>query len=158
MRFRDFFFLFLFLALVFSIELIGGALTAHSVGSWYLTLQKPEWNPPSWVFGPVWTILYATIGVSGWLVFRKRKSEKKSQRAFIIYGLQLLSNVLWSYFFFFLKNPFLALLNIFALLFLICLNIAAFKKIYRPAGLLLVPYLIWTLYAAALNFAIWSLN
>lgn len=158
MQSRDFFFLFLFLSLVFSIEWIGGILTAHSVGSWYLTLQKPVWNPPSWVFGPVWTILYATIGISGWLVFRKKKSAKKSQRAFIIYGLQLLSNLLWSYFFFFLKNPFLALLDIFALILLICLNIAAFTKITRPGGLLLLPYLIWTLYAATLNFAIWSLN
>lgn len=158
MRFKNWFSLLIFLALVLLIEWVGHILTIHSVGSWYLTLHKPAWNPPGWVFAPVWTILYVTIGISGWLIFIKMGSFQKNKSAFLIYGVQLFFNVLWSYFFFYLKSPFLALLCILVLLSMILVNIMSFLKIYRPAAFLLVPYFIWTVFAAVLNAAIWSLN
>ena len=129
-----------------------------SVSQWYVTLQKPDWTPPSWVFGPVWTVLYLMIAISGWLIWMRKNPLQKKRVALVLYGAQLLCNLLWSYFFFSLQNPGLALLNICALLILIGLNIASFKKLYRPAAILLIPYFLWTLYAAALNAAIWSLN
>lgn len=151
---RNFSYLIGFLVLVFLVEYAGHILTFQSVGSWYLTLKKPNWTPPSWVFGPVWTFLFATIGVSGWLAF----VSSKKRVYFVIYGMQLFFNLLWSYCFFFLQNPFLAMLDIFVLLILIFLNIVTFAKINKAAGLLLIPYFVWTCYASILNVAIWHLN
>jgi benzodiazapine receptor len=147
-----------FFALVIFIECLGHFFTFSSVGTWYQTLQRPAWNPPAWIFAPVWTILYLSIAVSGWLVFIKAKSSAIKRVGFQIYGLQLLFNLLWSFLFFFLKSPDLAFLDILLLLLFISLTISNFWKIYRPAAFLLIPYLVWTLYAAALNLAIWSLN
>jgi translocator protein len=144
-----------FLALVILIGRGGQIFTDTTVRDWYQTLQKPEGNPPDWVFAPVWTCLYILIAVSGWLIFIKRKTQI---RAFVIYGAQLLFNLTWSFCFFFLKNPGLAFLDILVLLVLIILNILVFWKIYRVSGILLIPYLVWTLYAAGLNLAIWRLN
>lgn len=147
-----------FILLLAFVGWIGRTLTSTSVGDWYQTLEKPKGNPPDSIFAPVWTLLYLMIGVSGWLVFVKAKSSTRKKIGFVIYGLQLVSNVLWSYFFFFLKNPKLAFFNIVILLFLIGCNTTLFWRLYRPAGALLVPYLLWVLYALRLNAAIWSLN
>lgn len=147
-----------FLLLVFLIEYGGHKLTFTSVKDWYLILEKPRWTPPSWIFGPVWTILYITIAISGWLVWIRARPSPDRRLAFLIYGAQLTTNLLWSYFFFYLKSPFLGLIDISILIFLIAMNIALFTKLYKPAGLLLVPYFIWTLYALFLNFGIWRLN
>ncbi len=147
-----------FLLLVFLIQWCGYKFTFTSVTDWYPTLHKPAWNPPAWVFGPVWTMLYLTIAVSGWFVFIKGRSCRQKKIAFVVYGFQLMANLLWSYLFFFLKNPGLALIDVWVLVFLIAINIAAFVKLYLPAAILLIPYFIWTLYAAFLNTAIWSLN
>lgn len=147
-----------FLLVVFLIELGGQWLTAASVNDWYLTLKKPSWNPPSWVFGPVWTLLYISIAISGWLIYTKVEQSSKKTMALIVYTAQLFFNFIWSYFFFYLKSPAWALIDIFILAILILLNIILFSRLYRPAGLLLIPYLIWVLYAASLNFGIWSLN
>ncbi len=158
MQSRPIYSLVFFIALVFLVEWTGALFTSHSVTSWYVTLHKPAWNPPSWVFGPVWTVLYLAIGISGWLIFRKTGSVRKHVYPFAIYGLQLVCNLLWSYFFFFLKSPFLALLDILILIIFISTNIVVFAKISRAASICLLPYLIWTVYAATLNAAIWSLN
>lgn len=147
-----------FLIVVFLIEWIGHQLTFTSVKDWYVTLQKPSWNPPSWVFGPVWTLLYIMIGVSGWQIFIKIKPCREKYIAFGIYSLQLLANILWSYFFFFLKNPGLAFIDILVLTSLIIINIIVFIRLDRKAGFLLIPYLMWTLYATYLNGIIWRLN
>lgn len=147
-----------FFLIVFLIEYGGHKLTFTSVKDWYLTLQKPGWTPPSWVFGPVWTILYITIAISGWLVWIRTRPSLDRRLAFLSYGIQLTANLFWSYFFFYLKCPQLGLIDISILIVFIAINIALFTKLYRPAGLLLVPYFVWTLYAAFLNFTIWRLN
>ncbi len=148
----------LFILLVFFIEWTGYKLTITSVNDWYLLLQKPSWNPPGWLFGPVWTILYIMIAVSGWLVLIKAKPSQQKQHAFIVYTLQLVCNLAWSYFFFFLKNPGFALVDVVGLLVLIGINIKMFTHLYRPAAILLIPYFIWTLFATILNGFIWTLN
>lgn len=147
-----------FFFLVFLIEWGGQKMTFVSVGDWYLTLKKPSWTPPSWLFGPVWTILYLSIAVSGWLIWMKIKPCERRRHSFFVYGLQLVANLAWSYFFFFLKSPFMGLIDISILMCLIVINIALFAKLYKPAGLLLIPYFLWTLYALSLNWAIWMLN
>lgn len=148
----------LFLLVVFSIQFIGRYFTLSSVNDWYPTLQKPSWNPPSWVFGPVWTLLYLSIAVSGWLVFLKVESLKDRAIAFSSYGSQLLFNLLWSFGFFYQRNPALGLVYIVILTALIIENLVIFAKFYRPAALLLVPYFLWTLFAATLNYSIWRMN
>jgi translocator protein len=155
---KNFLFLIFFVVLVFIIQGIGFQLTMTSVNDWYLTLQKPIWTPPSWLFGPVWTLLYLTLAISGWLIFIKVKSSSEKNKALAIYGLQLFLNLLWSYSFFYLKSPGLALLNIILLVLLTCANIRFFWQLYRPAAILLLPYLLWILYATALNASIWNLN
>lgn len=149
-----------FLLLVFLIEALGHWLTMTSVISWYPTLHKPSWNPPPWVFGPVWTILYITIALAGWWVFLNKHTNQKrnSLIAFIWYGTQLFLNLLWSYCFFFLRNPQLALADIILLLIAILLNIRAFYPIYKPAALLLIPYFLWVLFATLLNTTLVLLN
>lgn len=155
---KKFFSLILFILIVLLVEWAGHQLTFTSVDDWYPTLHKPAWTPPSWVFSPIWTILYLTIAVSGWLVFCKVSSSRRKKAAFWIYGVQLFCNLIWSYFFFFLKNPGLALLDVLLLVTLILMNIVVFAKIYLPAAVLLMPYFLWTIYATILNAAIWSLN
>ena len=147
-----------FLFLVLLIEYGGHYFTMSSVGDWYQTLKKPSWNPPSWVFGVAWTILYIMIAISGWLIFIKVRSSTARGAAFVFYGFQLFCNFLWTYFFFFLKNPALGLLDIFVLLILIGKNIVDFAKLNKIAAALLIPYFFWTLYASSLNLAIWILN
>lgn len=134
-------------------------LTMSSVKDWYPTLQKTAWNPPSYVFGPVWTILYVMIAIAGWRVYQIHVKEPASkQMAFMFYGLQLACNLFWSFFFFFLRSPLLGLIDIGAILIFLILNIRAFYRLDRVAAILLIPYFLWTCYAAILNFIIWSLN
>jgi len=148
----------LFILLIVAIEWVGHVLTMSSVTDWYLTLKKPSWNPPGYVFGPIWTILYIMIAISGWRVYVKASSSKQKQQAFVFYGLQLGFNLFWSFFFFFLQSPLLGLIDILALLICIALNIKAFYPLDRVSAYLLIPYFGWTFYAAILNFTIWSLN
>ncbi len=153
-KFRSLFF---FLLLCFAVEIAGGWLTQTSVNDWYQTLNKPSFNPPNWVFGPVWTVLYVLIAVSGWLVYCTPDSSSR-RRGLVIYGVQLCLNVLWSFCFFFLKNPWLGFLDILALLGVIAGMIVLFWPVSRAASVLLWPYLIWTCYAMLLNASIVILN
>ena len=139
----------------FGTSAIGGLLTATSVSSWYLQLDRPSWNPPGWLFGPVWTTLYALMAVSVWLVWR---ASDKSKRAITVFAIQLGLNLLWSALFFGLRSPGLALLEILLLLAMITLTIVEFSRLNRLAAALLVPYLLWTSFAAVLNGAIYMLN
>ena len=143
--------------LVFSIAYLGGIFTETSVHSWYMGLKKASWNPPSWVFGPAWTLLYIMIAWSGWLIYLRPRSEKRT-RALWIYGIQLFLNFLWSFFFFYLQRPILALIDILALLLTIAWTIMIFRPLSRRASLLMFPYFIWVAYAATLNMAICILN
>ncbi|HBU27940.1 TPA: TspO protein [Candidatus Uhrbacteria bacterium] len=137
--------------------LLGVLFTNSSVSGWYTTLVTPALNPPGWVFGPVWTLLYALMGVSVYLVWRK-KTNKKYKQAFMVFGGQLALNALWSPLFFGAQNPGLALVDIVLLLLAILWTIKLFHTISRPAAYLLIPYVAWVGFATYLNLAIWLLN
>lgn len=141
----------------FAASAIGGLFTASSVGSWYAELARPSWNPPSWVFGPVWTLLYAMMAVAAWLVWRAPANPWR-QRALAIFGVQLALNALWSVLFFGLRSPGAALIEIIALVVAIAATIWAFARHSRLAAALLGPYLAWVGFASVLNAAIWRLN
>jgi translocator protein len=138
----------------------GGSLatTPQTVsGGWYGTLDKPFFTLPASVFGPLWMVLYLSMAVSAWLVWR-REGFSGAQAAMALFSAQLVLNLLWSVIFFGLEAPGLALVEIVALWTAILLTILAFSKISRPAGWLLVPYLAWVSFATALNAGIWWLN
>ncbi|HXV42269.1 MAG TPA: TspO/MBR family protein [Anaerolineae bacterium] len=136
-----------------------GFLTSRDVSSWYPTLQKPAWNPPNWIFGPVWTILYGLMGLASWLIWRKQgEQEGQVRSALNWYALQLGLNFLWSVLFFGLRRPDLALLEIVLLWGTILITITKFARIDRLATGLMIPYQLWVTFAAALNAAIWWLN
>jgi tryptophan-rich sensory protein len=133
---------------------IGGWLTSSSVDSWYPTLVRPAWTPPGWLFGPVWTALYAAMAVSAWLAWR----AGAPRRALGLFAAQLACNLAWSALFFGLRSPLAGLIDIVLLLGLIAATAVAFARSSRPAALLLVPYGLWVAFATALNAAIWALN
>ncbi len=126
--------------------------------SWYNTLNKPFFNPPSWIFAPVWTILYLLMAVSFYLVWRKGLKVKKIREAISVFFVQLALNLVWSPVFFGYKNIFLALIIIIFMFFYIVKTILQFSKIDKTAAYLLYPYLIWVSFASILNFSVWFLN
>jgi translocator protein len=134
--------------------LVGGLFPP---GEWYAGLTKPALTPPGWVFGPVWTLLYLMMGVSSYLVLG-RTSVPGSRAALAIFGLQLLLNGLWSYLFFGLERPGLALVEILLLWLSILASTLLFWRLRPAAGALLVPYLAWVSFASWLNFGLWRLN
>ena len=148
---------FAFILLCALVELVGGAWTRESVGTWYPKLIKPSWTPPAWVFGPVWSCLYLMIAVSGWLLYRAEYSQQR-RLALLFYSAQLVLNFAWSFLFFFLQSPLLGLIDIALLCLAVMLTIYKAWPLHRTAALLLVPYLLWVLYAASLNAGIWLLN
>ena len=150
--------LLIFLAVVLLVEVAGGVFTETSLKDWYMSINKAPWNPPSWVFGPVWTILYIMIAVSGWLVYNSDAPRRKKRTALIVYGFQLFFNLIWTFFFFTLKNPILGAIDIIVLLIVIAINIRVFLPLSRAAAYLLIPYFIWVLYATTLNIAIVFMN
>lgn len=128
-----------------------------SVGGWYGSLAKPSWNPPSWVFGPVWTLLYILMAVAAWLVWREG-GWKAQKQALGLYLLQWLLNALWTPIFFGMQRPGLAFAELVLLDVALLGTLAAFWRVKRFAGLLLVPYVLWVCFASVLNFTIWRLN
>jgi len=136
---------------------IGGVATASSVKSWYPTLNKPSFNPPSAIFGPVWTTLYLLMGIADHIVAQQGETEE-IHRARTVYRIQLGLNALWSVLFFGRRSPLAGLVEIVFLWVAIVMTISAFARISRLAALLLVPYLLWTSFAAVLNAAIWRKN
>lgn len=151
--------------------IIGSVFTSTSVAGWYSGIIKPALNPPAWVFGPVWTTLYALMGISLFLIWSSydEASEDKKKRikiALILFGVQLALNTLWSIIFFGstsltingLNNIGIAFIEIILLWFAILATIVAFYKISKPAAWLLVPYILWVSFAVYLNLAIWLLN
>jgi translocator protein len=134
----------------------GGVGSLFQPGTWYDGLNKPPWNPPSWVFGPVWTALYVLMGISAWLVWDRYRGEAKG--ALTLFVVHLVFNAGWSAIFFGLQSPGLAFLEILVLWLLIVATIVVFWR-HRPlAGALLLPYIAWVSFAAVLNFTIWRLN
>jgi len=126
-------------------------------GEWYASLKKPAWNPPGWVFGPVWTALYAMMAVAAWLVWR-RGGFSTHRKPLVIFLVQLVLNAGWTPLFFGLHSPGLAFAEIVLLWLAIAATIVVFRPVSRTAMLLLVPYLAWVSFATALNFALWRLN
>jgi translocator protein len=147
----------LLLILVGFVAFIGGRFTATSVQDWYQQIEKPSWRPPDWVFGPVWTVLYILMAVAAWLVWRKA-GFGGAAGPLTLFAIQLVLNALWSYLFFGLESPFAAFVELLALWTAIALTTAAFWRVAPLAGALLLPYLVWVTFAAALNCAIWRMN
>lgn len=137
--------------------IIGSIFTAKSVSTWYLTLNKPSFNPPNWLFGPVWISLYFLMGVALFLIWSLDRARDK-RKALILFIAQLIFNALWSIAFFGLKSPLFGLIVIIVLWVLILLTIIKFFKISKPAAWLLIPYILWTSFAAILNLSIFLLN
>ncbi len=154
---RQMMFLIAFIAVCFASAGLGAAATSTSVGGWYQTLTKPSWNPPAWLFGPVWTALYLMMAVAAWLVWRGH-GTRAARPALMWFGIQLALNVLWSFLFFGMQRPGLAFAEIVALWISIVATCLAFQAKSRTAALMLVPYLAWTSFAVTLNFAIWRMN
>lgn len=151
-------YLFAFLGVVFATAVAGGAVTATSVGDWYVTLEKPLLTPEPWVFPVVWNFLYFLMAISAWLVWRIAGSFDAAGFPLALFGTQLSLNLAWSIIFFGLKNPPLAILGIVVLDIAIALTIFAFLKFSRLAALLLAPYLLWALFATYLTIGIAVLN
>jgi benzodiazapine receptor len=150
----------LFISLVAPLAIGGlsGLATARSVTVWYPTLNKPPFNPPSWLFGPVWTALYVTMGVALCLVWREGWERPEVRTAMVLFAVQLALNALWSLLFFGMRSPALAFAEILALWVAIVATTIAFWGIRTTAGALLLPYLAWVTFAAVLNGSIWWLN
>ena len=138
---------------------LSGTVTRESILTWYPTLVKPVFNPPNWLFGPVWTLLYAMMGVAGGLIWNHIESDRENvKKAFLFFVIQLGLNALWSYLFFGLHNPLIALIEIILLWLMIFETYTQFKRIDKVAGLLFIPYLLWVSFATVLNASIWWLN
>lgn len=147
---------------------LGGFFTNLSLAGWYAFLDKPAWTPPDNVFAPVWTALFALMAIAGWVVWRRLSGEdsngqvedptRRSNLSLYLFAAQLVVNVFWSATFFGLRSPGAAFFVILLLLALVLWTVVAFWRVSEIAGLLLVPYLAWLIFAAALNFSVWRLN
>jgi benzodiazapine receptor len=147
------------LILAFSAAGIGGIATASNLTPWYASLAKPSWNPPNWVFGPVWTVLYTLMGIAAWLVWRRGgPGGVPTMIPLSFYVLQLLLNALWSWLFFGWHRTGLAFADILLLWLAILVTILSFRRVSLTAAALLVPYLLWVSFATTLNGAIAWLN
>ena len=143
--------------------IIGSVFTTPSIAGWYVGIVKPAFNPPAWVFGPVWTTLFALMGISAFLIwssYAKATEDKKKgiKIALVLFGIQLILNTLWSIIFFGLHSPAGAFFELIFLWLAILAAIVAFAKISRPAAWLLLPYILWVSFAGYLNVMIWILN
>lgn len=134
-----------------------GAVASADAAAFYNGLVRPGWAPPAWVFAPVWTVLYAVIGIAAWLVWRAR-GFRSGAAALSLFAVQLAANALWTWLFFAWRQGGLAFVEILVLWVLILSTIIAFRRIRPVAALLLVPYLAWVGYACALNLSLWRLN
>lgn len=153
-----------FLPLIFAIVIaqlagaIGSIFTFSAIPTWYPTLIKPIFNPPNWIFGPVWTTLYTLMGISSYLIWKKGIKNQEVKTALIVYAIHLVLNALWSILFFGLKRLDFAFFEITILWSFIIFIFYLFKKINKTAGLLLIPYFIWVSFASILNYSLWILN
>lgn len=137
---------------------IGSLFTAPSIPTWYATLVQPAWNPPAWIFAPVWTTLYILMGVAAFLVWQGGQERREVRAALGLFIGQLALNALWSILFFGLHAPGTAFLDIVLMWLAIVATMIAFARVSRKAAYLLVPYLLWVSFATYLNCAIWLLN
>jgi benzodiazapine receptor len=145
------------IGICFGAAAIGAAVTTPQIPTWYAELARPSWNPPAWVFGPVWSVLYLLMAVAAWLVWRER-GLGQATLPLAIFMVQLALNTLWSVLFFGLHSPGAAAVEIVVLWLAIIATIVAFWRHSRLAAGLLVPYLMWVSFAAVLNWTIWQMN
>jgi benzodiazapine receptor len=134
-----------------------GAFASASASEFYRDLLRPSWAPPGWLFGPVWTVLYALMGVAAWLVWRAR-GFGGARKALLVFLVQLGANALWTWLFFVWRQGGLAFAEILLLLALILATIVLFWQVSKLGAVLLVPYLLWVSFASALTLSIWRLN
>lgn len=149
----------LFVLLCLAVGFLSSLVTRDSVLTWFPTVNKPFFNPPSWLFAPVWTLLYIAMGVAAGLVWNQLSANPEMvKKALLFFAIQLLLNAAWSYIFFGLHNPLLALVEIILLWFFIFETYKQFKNINKIAGYLFIPYIVWVSFATLLNASIWWLN
>jgi benzodiazapine receptor len=145
------------LATPFAVAAVSGFFTAHSIPVWYAGIAKPDFNPPNWVFGPVWSVLYALMGVAAWLVWRLPESAGRT-RALRWFWLQLLLNFAWSWIFFGQHWILAAAVEVVVLWLAILMMTLEYARVKRTAAWLTTPYLAWVTFAAVLNWAVWRVN
>ena len=153
-RSRDALGLVAFLVLAFGVLVLGGRAAGPALAEWYPALRKPSWTPPGWAFGPVWALLYPMVALAGWRAWR----EGRARRGLLLYLVQFALNAVWPWLFFAQRRLDLALLDVAVLFMAILATIIVFWRVHRSAALLLVPYLAWVGFAAALTHTIWRLN
>lgn len=158
MRLNNIFKLIVAIGISESASIVGLVFTMPAIPTWYATLAKPALNPPVWIFGPVWTTLFAMMGVAAFLIWKNGLARKDVKIALIIFDIQLILNVFWSIIFFGWHSPGGAFAEIIFLWFAIFATIILFAKISKPAALFLIPYIIWVSFAGYLNFSIWQLS
>ena len=146
------------IAIPVAVGAISGFFTATGVESWYQTINKPSWNPPGWIFGPVWTTLYVMMGIALFLVWKSDSSDILKKTAIALFAIQLILNFFWSFIFFNQHQIGWALVEIIAMWIFILLTIFAFGNVSKLAAWLLVPYISWVSFATILNYTIWKLN
>lgn len=140
------------------VGVVGSLFTYPSISTWYVSLRKPIFTPPNWLFAPVWITLFTLMGISAYLIWNKGMKNGQVKTALFIFGIQLALNALWSLLFFGLQSPLYALIEMVVLWDVIALTILRFYKISKKAGLLLLPYIVWVTIAMILNFYVWRLN
>ena len=138
--------------------IVGSLFTAPAINSWYAGLRRPAFSPPNWVFAPVWTTLYLLMGISLFMVWNVGLEKSAVKKSIMIFSIQLLLNILWSYLFFGLRSPLMGFIEIVVMWLMILLTMLSFFKISKKAALLLVPYLAWVSIASYLNYSILVLN
>jgi tryptophan-rich sensory protein len=141
-----------------SAGIFGSLFTFEAVPDWYITLEKPFFAAPNWIFGPVWIILYFLMGVSLYIVWKDELKSKTRNVFFVVFAIQLILNALWSLLFFGLKSPLLGLIDILILDVMLVVTIFYAKRVSKYAAMLLIPYMVWIIIASVLNYAILVLN
>ena len=141
-----------------SAGVFGSLVTFEAIPGWYITLEKPFFAPPNWIFGPVWIILYYLMGVSLYIVWKDELKSKTRNVFFVVFAIQLILNALWSLLFFGLKSPLLGLIDILILDVMLVVTIFYAKRVSKYAAMLLIPYMVWIIIASVLNYAIMVLN
>jgi benzodiazapine receptor len=145
------------IAIPLAVGAFSGMATAEAIPTWYAQLQQPSFNPPNWIFGPVWSTLYLLMGISLFLIWKLPTSKQRNE-AIAIFFIQMVLNSIWSFLFFYFKRIDFALIEIVILWGMILLMILRFYKLHKPAGLMNIPYLMWVSFATILNAAYYYLN